>query len=131
MKKVKEKNIKLRNTWYGCWPGDRPPKFLRPYLLLLLLKKESHGYELFERLKKMGLNYDVQDAGYIYRKLRTMESEGLIISKWETKEIGPARRVYRITPMGIISLEEWEKSLSHLKNSLDKFLNEYKKEKPK
>ena len=126
---VSETVSKKTDTWYGCWPGERPPKFLRPYLLLLLLKHESHGYELFERLKNMGFDYTSQDAGYVYRKLRAMESEGLIASEWDTRGIGPAKRIYKLTPKGFISLGEWAKSLEQLKSNLEQFLRDYKKEK--
>ncbi|NOY08104.1 MAG: PadR family transcriptional regulator [Spirochaetes bacterium] len=118
-------------TWSECWPGERPPRFLKPFLLLLLLQKESHGYELFERLKNMGLDYETQDAGYVYRKLRIMESEGLIISEWDTEGIGAAKRVYKITPDGLISLGEWAKSIGWLKTSLEIFLESYRAEESK
>ena len=118
-------------TKNDCWPEGRPPKFLRPYLLLLLLRHKSHGYELFERLQNMGFAYTTQDAGYIYRKLRAMESDGLIVSQWNTQGIGPAKRIYNITPKGFIMLGEWAKSLEQLKNNLEKFLNSYRELKSK
>ena len=123
---AKTEKIKMK-AWCKCWPGDRPPRFLKPFLLLLLLQQDSHGYELFDKLKGMGLDYVTQDAAYVYKKLRIMEKEGLIKSSWDTEGIGPAKRIYRITPAGEKHLASWEEPLEKLKSSLDIFLKAYRK----
>ena len=112
--------------WCTAYPGERPPRFLRPFLLLLLRERESHGYELIDRMREMGLEYSTQDAGYVYRTLRSMEAKGLITSKWDTENTGPAKRVYSITPQGMSMLREWAHTLENIKISLEEFLRRYK-----
>lgn len=111
--------------WCNCYPAERPPRFLRPFLLLLLRERGGHGYELIDRMREIGLEYSVQDAGYVYRALRLMERKGLITSKWDTENAGPAKRVYEITPQGVQMLQEWAKALGNLKASLEAFLEMY------
>ncbi len=113
--------------WCNCYPAERPPRFLRPFLLLLLREQEGHGYELIDRMREMGLEYSIQDAGYVYRTLRSMEAKGLIISKWDTANSGPAKRVYAITPEGVGLLHEWAQTLENLKVSLEAFLEVYER----
>ncbi len=117
----------MMKPWCNCYPAERPPRFLRPFLLLLLREREGHGYELIDRMREMGLEYSIQDAGYVYRTLRSMETKGLITSKWETENPGPAKRVYAITPAGIGMLHEWAQTLENLKVSLEAFLEIYER----
>ena len=111
--------------WCNCYPAERPPRFLRPFLLLLLRERAGHGYELIDRMREMGLEYSIQDAGYVYRTLRSMEKNGLIASQWDTENAGPAKRVYAITPQGVEMLHEWAQTFENLKVSLEAFLETY------
>ncbi len=113
-------------AWCTGYPGGKPPRFLRPFLLLLLLVEgKSHGYELLERLREYGLNYELQDIGYLYRTLRVMEREGVVSSRWDVSGEGPGKRVYTITEKGKKELEEWTRTLASIKDSLDSFLKIY------
>lgn len=76
----------------------RPREFLTPCLLLLLAESPGHGYELMERLRPLG--FDWNGPGPIYRELRSLEDAGLVISDWFIGQAGPGRRVYEITPSG-------------------------------
>lgn len=85
---------------------DRPPpepvlprRFLRPFLLLTLAASaRRHGYELFETVTRLGVAVDL--AG-VYRDLRTMEQRDLVTSHWLPSELGPDRRVYELTTLGV------------------------------
>lgn len=118
------REMKMR-PWCRCYPGERPPRFLRPFLLLLLHERPAHGYELLERLRGLGLDYTDQEVGYVYRTLRAMEKEGLITSQWDTEGSGPAKRVYSITPQGVTVLREWAEALERIRESLEVFLQLY------
>ena len=54
--------------------GQEMRGLLRPFLLLLLLERASHGYDLIERLAGMGVP-DV-DPSHAYRVLRTWSATG-------------------------------------------------------
>lgn len=108
----------------GC-KGPRMERFIRPCMLLLLHENPTHGYELMESLKEFGFE-DGADPGLVYRNLRKMEKMNLVKSEWETEGVGPAKRLYRITPEGIKLIHEWSQ---HIKGNIEKlqyFLERYR-----
>ncbi|WP_022669744.1 PadR family transcriptional regulator [Hippea alviniae] len=123
-------DVKIKG-WCKNYPGDRPPRFLRAFLLLFLAKEEAHGYELIEKLKEMGVKYETYEFGYVYKTLRNMEKEGLLTSRWNVKEKGAAKRIYRITEKGMKNLDEWAGVLMNIKDSIESFLEAYWKIKDK
>lgn len=103
--------------------GGLPRNFLRPCLLLLVSEQESYGYDLLERLERLGM---VQtDPGTLYRLLRAMEREGLVVSRWETSSLGPARRTYSITEEGVEWLHAWAGALAESRRIVTGFLRRY------
>jgi poly-beta-hydroxybutyrate-responsive repressor len=102
---------------------ERVPNFALPRLLLELAKKTSHGYELIERLGQEG--NATPDPGNFYRMLRSLEEDGLVCSKWDTQNNGPARRVYELTEQGIEFLHAWAATIHQTHQSLDQFLSDY------
>jgi poly-beta-hydroxybutyrate-responsive repressor len=110
----------------SCKSG-RMSRFLIPSVLLLLAEKTSHGYELIEKYLKLGLVSGFSDPGSMYRTLNLLESEGYIISKWETNEAGPAKKTYSMTPEGIELLNSWAVDIKERKKSLEVFLKRYNK----
>ena len=116
--------VKIKG-WCKNYPGDRPPRFLRAFLLLFLAQGEAHGYELIEKLKEMGVKYETYEFGYVYKTLRNMEKEGLLSSRWNVKEKGAAKRIYRITDAGKSNLDEWARVLGNIKDSIESFLKAY------
>ena len=109
----------------GCCrvPDPRVRSFLQPQLLMSLLKKPAHGYELMERLTGEG-NAAV-DPGLLYRTLRQLEEEGLVRSAWNTDGVGPARRLYEATPEGEDYLRAWTVNIRQIRDQMDRFLAEY------
>lgn len=105
-------------------PGSRVRGFIQPWLLLLLLQKPSHGYELMERLIRDEEAPDA-DPDLLYRTLRQLEQDGLVHSSWDTESRGPARRLYQVTPEGIAYLHAWTINLRRTRQRLDRFLAEY------
>ena len=99
---------------------------LQPWLLLLLLQKPSHGYELMERLSQSDY-ISVTDPGLLYRTLRQLEEEGMLQSSWDTEGQGPARRLYQVTPEGTEYLHAWAANIRQTQARLTRFLAEYKK----
>ena len=80
-------------------PAGRLQGIIRPWLLLLLLENDAHGYELLEKLKR-NENISGIDPGFLYRTLRQFEQGGIVRSRWDEEGQGPARRVYTITDEG-------------------------------
>ena len=102
--------------------GGLPKNFLRPCLLLLLSEGQAHGYDLLVRLTDFGVKVD---PGGLYRTLRAFEREGLVRSRWETSNSGPARRTYVLTPEGDNWLRLWGGTLRESRRFLDRFLDRY------
>jgi PadR family transcriptional regulator, regulatory protein PadR len=103
----------------------RPRKWLVPLGLAMLRQWNSYGYELTERYVELG--FEAINPGTVYRTLRKMEKDGLCESEWETASGGPARRMYSITDAGEAYLGLWAKSLEHYQQTMDAFLQAYKK----
>lgn len=100
-----------------------PRRFLRPCLLLLLREHASHGYDLLERLRTLGFRGD--DPGGVYRALRALEQDGLVLSGWEKSDNGPDRRIYELTRAGMEELHAHATALSGMRETLDIFLSRY------
>lgn len=103
----------------------RESRYLVPALLLLLAEKSSHGYELTERYSELGFTEANFDPGAIYRTLRLLEAEELIKSKWDTEDIGPAKKIYSITPEGIEMLSSWVINISNRIKIFEVFIERY------
>jgi poly-beta-hydroxybutyrate-responsive repressor len=97
----------------------RPRNWLVPVVLVMLREWNSYGYELMERAAAFG--FEAMNPGTLYRTLRQMEENGVVKSKWETSNGGPARRVYSITEAGEAYLDFWVESLEQYRQVMDTF----------
>src|SRR3954465_7887016 len=97
----------------------RPRNWLVPVALVTLREKNTHGYELMERLPQFG--FEEINSGTLYRTLRRMEKEGLCDSEWATSDCGPACRVYSVTDSGEAHLDSWAEGCKRYQQVLDAF----------
>ena len=97
---------------------------LRPAVLLLLKQQDGYGYELIERLRELGVSDT--DPGGLYRVLRAMEREDLVLSRWFPSEKGPARRRYSLTNEGEEVLRRSAASMVDQRRTLGDLLNRYR-----
>ncbi len=100
-----------------------PRHYLKPCLLLLLAEGPSHGYELLEQVRRLGIKG--AEPGGLYRYLRAMEKEDLVSSWWEPSQAGPARRTYVLTDSGRVALNESVQSLRDVRRILVGLLDRY------
>ena len=108
----------------GSWAvWARVERFAEPALLRLLAERPTHGYELLEQLPAL-LGEDRVDVGNLYRALRALEEEGLVVSEWQAELPGPAKRTYTLTDDGRTALEAWLGSLASLRDGLTSFLDD-------
>jgi len=99
---------------------------MEPCLLLLIKEKAAHGYDLMSRLQEFGFGED-QDPGMVYRNLRRLEEQGMIMSRWDTSGPGPAKRFYEITAEGSEYLGTWAQTLAKNSERIQAFLERFKK----
>ncbi len=102
---------------------SQPRMWLQPFLLLALDKWQIHGYELMHRLTSFG--FEALDRGSVYRTLRQLEEDGLVISAWDTSTQGPARRLYSLTDAGRSYLNVWASAFRGYQSMLDQFFSMY------
>ena len=79
-----------------------PNRSIHLCLLLLLRDQPAHGYGLVLRLESLGITG--HNRGRIYRSLRWLEDAGLVTCHWDTPPVGPARRMYELSPSGSSTL---------------------------
>jgi len=104
----------------------RPERYMQPSLLMALRHGQSYGYELIQRLGDFGFVPGEVPPGMVYRHLRQMEDEGLVISRWDAEGSGPARRVYAITADGSEVLEAWVDYMERQARLLTDFIRRYR-----
>lgn len=100
-----------------------PRNYLRPCLLLLVAEGTSHGYDLLDGVRALGLGK--VDPGGLYRCLRAMDEDGLVRSSWEPSSRGPARRIYTLTEEGRDWLHALAGSLAEIHRVLSLFRRRY------
>lgn len=103
--------------------AGQPRSWLQPFLLLALEQWQSHGYELIRRMSAFG--FETLDRGSVYRTLRQLEKDGLVVSGWDTSKDGPARRLYSLTDAGRVYLNTWAASLRGYQMMLNNFFTLY------
>ena len=104
--------------------GKSLPKLLRPAILALLAENSAHGYQLLQQLRELKLSgAGSPDTSGVYKILRQMESEELIIATWDLGESGPARRRYELTSKGRACLERWAQTLADYQSQVAALLS--------
>lgn len=100
-----------------------PKNFMLAWLLVMLHSSDLHGYEIMKTLRE---RFDVNtDPSTLYRALRRLERDGYISSWWDSRECGPARRIYQITAAGHATLSLWNEALEQYRSHLESFFDLY------
>jgi PadR family transcriptional regulator PadR len=98
---------------------------LDAYILLFLRDEPNHGYNLVQKLNDCGLQ--INEPTIVYRQLKQLENMNYIYSKIFPSEEGPPKKVFYITKLGILYLEEISNLIKERINILNKFINEYER----
>ena len=84
-------------------------------MVLTICQKEEYGYEIVERLSKLGIQVE---ASTLYPLLRRLETQSLLKSHWDTSEARP-RKYYQLSEAGLTVLkalnEEWMRMQEEIK----------------
>jgi poly-beta-hydroxybutyrate-responsive repressor len=102
--------------------GALPKSFLHPCLLLLLKEQPGYGYDLVARLTKLGID---DDSAAVYRALRVLEERHAVSSYWHTSSTGPARHVYRLTPIGDEQLQNAVEAAAEMHRAIQRYFGRY------
>jgi DNA-binding PadR family transcriptional regulator len=113
--------------WSICSPksdGDLKPcaalgktlnRLSQPTILAVLAASDEplHGYVIVQKAAASPMfGGKKPDATGVYRTLRQMEENGLVTSRWETPQAGPAKRSFVLTAEGRETLRRWIDSLA-------------------
>ena len=92
---------------------------LLPITALSLIKdKPAHGGEIVQSLKD---KYEIEaPRAVIYVMLRGLERHGLVVSKWDIGDSGPAKRQYTITEEGLEYLNVAQERLKKARQIIGK-----------
>ena len=90
------------------------------------MSKPSYGYELIQDISRFGFIEGQAPPGMIYRHLRDLEENGLVVSEWQTEESGPAKRIYELTAEGSEVLSIWIEYMGLQANRLSDFIDTYR-----
>lgn len=83
---------------------------------LLVLRSPNYGYALLELLTTADLQVE---ANTLYPLLRRLETQGLLVSEWDTSESRP-RKFYRTTPEGEALAETLRADWARLNHAITK-----------
>ncbi|MBU1670784.1 MAG: PadR family transcriptional regulator [Actinobacteria bacterium] len=97
--------------------------FVEPRLLCLIRKNPAYGYRLIEEIDRIPFPGPSPDSAAVYRMLRGLEKQGLVVSEWKHGESGPSKRVYTITPDGEKRLGAWRDALVERVAMLNRFIS--------
>lgn len=92
-------------------------KGLLEFIILLRLQQGStYGYELALQIKEV-TSINVAE-GTLYPLLNRLKRDGLVISEWQTAEVGSPRKYYEITQIGIENLAKMKNIWTETHNSI-------------
>jgi poly-beta-hydroxybutyrate-responsive repressor len=101
----------------------RLSRLIEPAVLYFLgTGAAAHGYDLLAEVNSLGLTETQVDPGAIYRALRQLESDGAVVSTWDTSGGGPARRNYELTDLGRARLASWVQVISRRADAMQQFV---------
>ncbi len=123
------KGVRMTRKMSGHCHG-RPQSmehFLEISLLVLLYDEKGYGYALMEQLEDFGFSSEQLNIGSLYRVLRRMETDSLVLSSWEQGGQGPRRRIYEITEEGRTMLSIWSDHVRARKAAIEHLLDTYEK----
>lgn len=88
-------------------------------LVLNQLQEPKYGYNLVKELQEHEVPIE---ANTLYPLMRRLESQGLLLSEWDTAEAKP-RKYYRITEEGKCVLERVKENWKSFSNNVNLLLD--------
>lgn len=122
MKKRSKRDIekKIVKKYHDQIVFDLKRGFLQFMTLLIINRGPKYAYEIKADILKMTMGgFDV-DRNNLYKKLRSLERDGILRSHMEPSERGANRKYYTITSMGKKLLDKNSDLLFPLMKSLRK-----------
>ena len=104
------------------WDSQARKGVLVLIVMSALSAREYYGYELVEHILA-GAGVEVSD-GTLYAILVRLKAEGLVRTRWEAAERGPARKYYALTAEGRALLADMKRSWTEIAAGVDAILQD-------
>jgi len=89
-------------------------------LMSIINEEASYGYEMVRKLRERGL--DLASEGSIYPLLSRLQKQGMIEGYLVQSSEGPARKYYRMSDQGRVTLRQRLDNWSGFRDSVDAVL---------
>ena len=106
------------------WLKEAQKGYMRIAILILLNKKQCHGYEIMKEIKDRTRGFWRPTPGGVYPILRSLEKAGYIKGEWFFQE-KRRRKIYKITDPGRLILDRALAKQSQIANSMSTLFNEF------
>lgn len=83
------------------WEGNYKKGLLTLWLLLILSDREAYAFEMSRLISELSQGTITADENSLYRAMNRFEELGLVTSSWHDSEVGPQRRYYRLSLIGL------------------------------
>jgi PadR family transcriptional regulator PadR len=115
--------VTSRNSGFlANWDSQARKGVLVLIVMSSLSVREYYGYELIEHILSSA-GVEISD-GTLYAILLRLKAEGLVETRWEPAERGPARKYYALTDDGRASLAAMKRSWAEIARGVDAVLLE-------
>lgn len=104
------------------WDSQARKGVLVLIVMAALSAREHYGYELVDHILT-GTGVQVSD-GTLYAILVRLKAEGLVRTRWEAAERGPARKFYALTDEGRALLADMKRAWTEIASGVDAILDE-------
>ena len=106
------------------WLKEMQKGYGRIAVLILLNKKQHHGYGIMKEIKDRTKGFWRPTAGGIYPILQSLEKAGYIEGEWSFQK-KRRRRIYKITKTGRLILEQALVKQSQIANNVSALFEEF------
>jgi DNA-binding PadR family transcriptional regulator len=103
--------------------GFSSAPWIFPFLLLLMRERDPYGHELTRGIA--ALDSGMTHPEVVYRSLRQIKGEGLVLSGGNRLDRRLPLHKYSITELGEAHFEFWANSLARYQEDIDLFLRAY------
>jgi PadR family transcriptional regulator PadR len=104
------------------WDSQARKGVLVLIVMSALSAREYYGYELVEHILTVA-GVEVSD-GTLYAILLRLKAEGIVSTRWEAAERGPARKYYALTGEGRALLADMKRSWAEIASGVDAILQD-------
>jgi DNA-binding PadR family transcriptional regulator len=109
------------------WLKETQKGYIRIVVLILLIKKPHHGYEIMKEVRERTMGFWRPTAGGVYPRLRDLEKSGYVEGEWDVQK-KRKRKTYKITEAGRAVLERALAKESQLATNMSDLFKEYVKD---